>query len=98
MDETRIVWCHSFAKIYKKHLTFLSKGSLVFSVPWQLFLSNKIQDSSTRQLHFLQEMLINIKTRHFHSSNQEQLFFTEQISLATFVLWILQSFIERAFL
>ena len=36
---------------------------------------------------FLQEMLINIKARHFHSSiNTENSFFTEQLSLTTFVL------------
>ena len=33
---------------------------------------------------FLQEMLINIKTRHFDSSINY--FFTEQLSLATFFL------------
>ena len=56
---------------------------------------------------FLQEMLINIKTCHFQPplkhatfnhlfqtalSTTKNSFFTEHSSLATFVLWILQSF------
>ena len=36
---------------------------------------------------FLQEIMINIKTRHFHSSiNHQEHFFTEHLSLAIFVL------------
>ena len=27
-----------------EHLTFLSSGSLIFSVPWELFLTKKAQD------------------------------------------------------
>ena len=39
---------------------------------------------------FLQEMLINIKTRHFHSSsNHREHLFDRTLSLATFVLRIL---------
>ena len=42
---------------------------------------------------FLQEMLINIKARHFYSSTTtKNSFFPEHSSLASFVLWILQSF------
>ena len=68
-----------------EHLTFLSSGSLVFSVPWELFLTKKIQDQKNmpqiilkeRTAHlasytFLQEMLIHIKRRHFHSCSIHQ--------------------------
>ena len=42
---------------------------------------------------FLQEMLINIKTRQSHSSiNDQERLFTEHLPLATSVLRILQSF------
>ena len=72
-----------------EHLTFLSSGSLVFSVPLELFLTKKIQGQKNmlklflrkeqciqRDTLFLQEMLINIKTHHFHNSinHQEHLF------------------------
>ena len=41
---------------------------------------------------FLQETLINIKTRHFHSSiKHQEHFFMDDVSLATFALRILQS-------
>ena len=72
-------------KFRKKNLIFLSKGSLVFSASWELFLTKKIQDQKNmsqislkeRTTHlgsctFLQEMLINIKIRHFHSSINHQ--------------------------
>ena len=32
----------SFAKISMEYLTFLSKGSLIFLVPWEIFLSKKM--------------------------------------------------------
>ena len=71
------------------HLTFLSSGSLVFSVPWKLFLTKKIHDQKympqiilqertayLASYTFLQETLINIKTCHFHSSiNHQEHFF-----------------------
>ena len=70
-------------------MTFLSSSSLVFSVPWKLFLTKKYLNQKNipqiilkeRTAHlasytFLQETLINIKTRHFHSSiNHQELFF-----------------------
>ena len=70
-------------------MTFLSSSSLVFSVPWKLFLTKKylnqknipqiILKERTAYLasyFFLQETLINIKTRHFHSSiKHQELFF-----------------------
>ena len=68
-----------------EHLTFLSKGSLGFSVSGELFLTKKIQDQKNirqiilkeRTAHlgsytFLLEMLINIKKCHFHSSVKHQ--------------------------
>ena len=69
-------------------MTFLSSGSLVFSVPWKLFLTKKNQDQKVflklffSQLIFLQETLINIKTRHFHSSvdHQEHFFHWTRIN------------------
>ena len=76
-------------------MTFLSKGSLVFSVPRELFLIKKIQEqknipqiilkektSNVGSHTFFQEMLINIKTRYFHSSinHQEQLFHRRRIT------------------
>ena len=73
-----------------EHLPFLCSGSLlVFSLPWELFLTKKSQDQKNmpqillkeRAAHlasytYLQEMLIHIKRRHFHSCNihQEHLF------------------------
>ena len=42
---------------------------------------------------FLQEVLINIRTRHFHRSiNHQEHLFHRHLSLATSFLWILQSF------
>ena len=67
-------------------MTFLSSGSLVFSVSWELFLNKKNSGpkkyaSYERTAHlasytFFQEMLINIKLRQSHSSinHQEHLF------------------------
>ena len=73
-----------------EHLTFFCSGSLlVFSLPWELFLTKKSQDQKNipqiivkeKTAHlasytYLQEMLIHIKRRHFHSCNihQEHLF------------------------
>ena len=67
-------------------MTFLGSDSLVFSVPWKLFLTKKIiqYQKICRKLFlrkeklilpvtlFLQERLINIKTCHFHSSINHQ--------------------------
>ena len=75
-----------------------------------MFLTKKIHDQknipqiilkeSTAHLGsytFLQETLVNIKTCHFHSSinHQEQLFH-RTLTLATFVLLILQSCLQRS--
>ena len=87
-------------------MAILSKSSLVFSVSWELFLTKKLQyqknmcqiniKETTAHLGsytFLKEMLINIKNVTFTAlSTTNNGFFTEHLSLATFVLWILQSF------
>ena len=93
-------------------MTFLSSGSLVFSVPWKLFLTKKNQSQKnipqiilkerTAQLAsytFLQETLINIKACHFHSSINHQEHFFHWIRITSYFCPVnIAKFLRTAFL
>ena len=90
----------------KKHLTFLSKGSLVFSVSWELFLTKEIQVQKNMPRIILKERTAHLGSHTFYRrcwsisehvtftalSTTKNSFLTEHLSLATLVLWILQVF------
>ena len=80
-------------------------SSLVFSVPWEFFLTKKIQDQKNIPQIILKERPAHLAIYTFTHVDQYQntsllqlyqttknTFFTEHLSLNTFVLWILQSF------
>ena len=92
-------------------MTFLGSDSLVFSVPWKLFLTKKNQyQKICRKLFlrkeklispatlFLQEMLINIKTCHFHSSiNHPRVLFHWTCITSSFCPLNITKFLRTAF-
>ena len=92
--------------------TASGSGSLVFLFPWQLFLYKKIQDQKymvqiilkERTAHlasytFLQEMLINIKTRQSHSSiNDQERLFHRTLITSYFRLVNIENFLRTSFL
>ena len=46
-------------------MTFLSSGSLVFSVPWELFLTKKIQDQKNMPQIILKERTAHLANYTF---------------------------------
>ena len=82
-------------------MTFLSKGSLVFSVQNQKNMPQINRKEKTAHLgshtFFLQEMLINTKTRHFYSSvNHQEQFFHRTVITGHFRLANIEKFLRMS--
>ena len=53
-------------------MTFLSSGSLVFSVPWELFLTKKIQDQKNMPQIILKERTAHLASYTFFTRDVDQ--------------------------
>ena len=53
-------------------MTFLSSGSLVFSVPWELFLTKKIQEQKNMPQIILKERTTHLGSYTFFTRDVDQ--------------------------